>query len=117
MNYVLLTQNEQDDHIVEAMLGREREHFHRAVNIANYTAMLAALPAGTAWSTRIQTLLAEEQVAVKHEDEVYAALAAQLTDATRLANATARVLKRHTLREALQYQAPAATTVDETVLS
>lgn len=106
MKYTQLSQDEQDDYIAEAMRGRELEHFTRSVNVANYDAMLPTLQDGD-WKQRIQQMRLEEIAALAHEDEVHAALSAQLPDPVRLAAAQSRVTAKLEQQKALQLGIPA----------
>lgn len=42
IEYKYLTQDEQDDIVAQALLAREKEHFHYQLNIDNYTTILAS---------------------------------------------------------------------------
>lgn len=118
--YQQLSQDEMDTIIAENMHGREVEHFHHELNAATYAALMAAPSFQSAppeWQARITQLRTEAQAEMVKIRGLYAALSAQLSDPTRQAAAIARAGKRRKIREALQYQPPAAATVDESVLN
>ena len=88
MEYTHLTQEEMDDHIAEGIRGRQLEHFHHSVNVANYAAMLKTLPKGP-WRDRIQQLHDEGLAEMEKVEGLHDALVAQIPTA-RLADAKAR---------------------------
>jgi len=90
MKYQHITQDEMDDHIAEAMRGRELEHFYRSVNIANYEEMLKTIEPGER-RDYIEKLLGEEKEYITHEDQIHAALTKQIEDPTRLRAAQVRI--------------------------
>ena len=45
-DYVTISSDDEITHLADAFVGRELEVFHYDTNIANYSAMLAALPQG-----------------------------------------------------------------------
>ncbi len=46
MAYTVLTQDEQDDILIQFMQAQERDHFAHTINEARYTQMLKTLPDG-----------------------------------------------------------------------
>jgi len=114
MHYQQLTQQEMDTTIAENLHGREVEHFHHELNIAVYDRLLVILPIGE-WRSRVQQLRNEGQVEMDKIAGLHDSLLERLPLGKRN-NAFARASKRRKIREALQFQAPSATTVDHTVL-
>lgn len=89
MDYTHLTQEEMDDHIAEGIRGRQLEHFHHSVNVANYAEMLKVLPKGE-WRDRIQQLHDEGLVEMAKIEGLHDALVKQVPPG-RLAQAKERV--------------------------
>lgn len=76
MEYKLLTAEYQEDAVVDAMLGREMEHFHYQLNEDNYKEILKTEPEGP-YRDRIQALLASNTTEKAKVESVYAALEKQ----------------------------------------
>ena len=88
--FKVLSQDEQDDIIVEFYEAQERDLFSHELNAERYERMLAALPDGD-WRKRIEQLHTET---LKRKDEVESILAAtesQLPPADRIAASLARI--------------------------
>ncbi|MBA7557137.1 hypothetical protein ES705_49871 [subsurface metagenome] len=56
--YLVLSQDEQDDIIVSFMLGQERDKYCHELNLQRYTEMLKTLEAGE-WRDRVSKLKSE----------------------------------------------------------
>ena len=92
MDYEQLSTDYMDDHIAEAMLGREMEFFHYQVDLQNYQDMLAALPAGeTANRGELAQRIKDITVQMDIVEKVYAALKNRRRDPQAHAAAIGRV--------------------------
>ena len=92
MEYEQLSTEYQDDHIAEAMLGREMEFFHYDVDLKNYQEMLAALPEKETakrgeLAQRIKDITAQMDIV----ERVYSALKNRIRDPQAHAAAIGRV--------------------------
>jgi hypothetical protein len=95
MKYEQLSTDYMDDHIAEAMHGREMEWFHYDIDRQNFLDMIAALPPGdpqrAQFAQRVEQV--EEQMAVV--ERVYEALKRRIRNPQAHAAAVERVrLKR-----------------------
>lgn len=98
MDFEQLSTNYMDDHIAEAMLGRETEWYHYNVDLQNFTDMLAALPAeATAQRTDLERRVKETTAQMAMVDLVYKALKRRIRDPQSHVAAIERIrLKRDT---------------------
>jgi hypothetical protein len=101
MEYMQLSQQYRDDAIAEAMHGREREHFHYALDHANFTEMLKTLPDGD-YKTMIAKRLQETASRMAEVDLIHSALAAQVVDQTAHNAAVVRTTDKRDAAEAAQ---------------
>lgn len=123
--YQQLTQDEMDTTIAENLKGHEAEVFRHELNAATSAALLARISevggkisdTDATWHARTQQLHDDALVESRRTQAVHAALSAQLSNPTRKAAAMARVTKRAQIQQALQFQAPAATAIDMSVLN
>lgn len=91
LEYEQFSTDEADDAVAGALYARESEHFHHALNVSVYSAMLLDkdLPKGK-WRDRLTTLVAEARAEMQNIEGIRRALSAQLPDERREA-AFARV--------------------------
>jgi len=93
MQYEQLTQDEMDDIVAANLHARETEHFHYALNHANYTKMLAdpdfaSTPPG--WQDHVAKLLESEMAGALQVESVHKALKSHFDDPVRKAAAIER---------------------------
>jgi hypothetical protein len=80
--YVLLTEDERDDVVVEFHAAQERDLFCHRLNHERYAAMLATLKEGD-FRDRIVTLAAETDARIKEVEAIIAATLDQLPSGER----------------------------------
>jgi hypothetical protein len=90
MAYLVLSQDEQDDIIVQFLGAQERDQFCHALNQTRYEAMGPALPDGD-FKTRVQNLLETTIKAKAEVESIIAETTKQLPDQARIDAAIARV--------------------------
>jgi len=88
MDYTQLQPQYQLDTIAEAMYSREQEHYHYAVDAANFEQMLTQ-NLEPAYRTMIETRLTETRARMIEVDAIYAALKSQADAADQIAFAEA----------------------------
>lgn len=93
MAYLVLSQDEQDDMLVETLMNQERDHYSHTVNLERYTSLLAALPDG-AFKARIQNLRDETQSRLGEVNAIVEALTPQLPPPARITAAAQRLATR-----------------------
>ena len=79
MKYTQLPQTYQDDVLAEAMYGREVEHFHYKFDSINFAKLLETLPPSP-YRENVQQRYDETIACMATVDNIYAALASQITD-------------------------------------
>lgn len=90
VEYTVLSQEEQDDTIVNFYLAQERDLHALVTSIERYERMLQALPAGK-WRDRIQALLEESLERKSEVESIIAATVSQLPPPDRLEAAKQRL--------------------------
>lgn len=108
MKYEFLTEDEQDDAIAEALYEREKEHFHYALNVANFEDILASLPPeASLWTVGknnepytmyLARLIAEHQTEMAKVEKTHGALSKQLPAGARRNAAAQRVATKRAAR-------------------
>jgi DNA-directed RNA polymerase subunit F len=88
--YQVLTQDEQDDIVVEFMKAQERDLFCHQINAERYEKMLRTLPAGD-WKTRVEKLHKDTKARMAEVSSIIEGTKPQMPLATRLAAATKRL--------------------------
>lgn len=105
--YSVLSQDEQDEIIVNTVLAQERDHFSHELNIQRYSDMLAAMPpdrgnpslrdddpslsGSQRFRRRMENLLASEQAALDQVTLILDKTSAQLPPAASINAAKARL--------------------------
>lgn len=89
MEYKQLEQQYQDDVLAEALHSREREHFHYALDHANFGEMLKQLPPGD-FRAVIEKRLIETASRMAEVETIHAALSTMVKDEAAHAAAVAR---------------------------
>jgi hypothetical protein len=105
--YSVLSQDEQDEIIVNTVLAQERDHFSHELNIQRYSDMLAAMPADRGnpavrdddpsltpaqkFRRRMESLVASEQVALEQVTLILDKTSAQLPSTANINAAKARI--------------------------
>ena len=98
MNYQQLTQEYQDDHLANAMMGREFEYFHYDFDRINYENLLKTLPDG-ACKNDIAKRLADTKQAMENVSAFYEALKLQIRSQEAHAAAVDRLKAKRKLEE------------------
>lgn len=98
MNYQQLTKEYQDDHLANAMLGREMEYFHYDFDRKNFENLLRTLPDG-ACKNDVDKRLADTVKAMENVAAFYEALKLQIRSEEAHAAAVARVQAKRKLEE------------------
>lgn len=93
MAYLVLTQDEQDDMIVQTLLAQERDHFAHTLNQERYAEILKSRPADDPFAVRVQQLHDETVSRLAEVNAIVDALTPQLPDAGRIVAAVARIPK------------------------
>ena len=102
MNYLYLEQDYIDDVIAGALHGREQEHFHYALDLANFQDVLKASN-DPELRADMEARIAAITRSLDVVDKIYAALLSRITDPERHATAVARCAAKR-LAEAEQKQ-------------
>ena len=90
MTYKVLTQEEQDEIVVEFMKAQERDEFTHSLNLERFEQMLSTMPECT-WKQRIVQLKDETQVRLNEVQSILKATALQMPPADRLEKAKLRM--------------------------
>lgn len=98
MNYQQLTQEYQDDHLANAMMGREMEYFHYDFDRKNFENLLRTLPDG-ACKSDIAKRLADTKQAMQNVLAFYEALKLQIRSQESHAAAVERLKAKRKLEE------------------
>lgn len=91
--YLVLSQDEQDDMLVQTLLAQERDHCAHQLNLERFEAMLGGLPSGP-WRERIQQLRDETVVRLREVESIMEALEPQVPAGTRRTAALTRIRAR-----------------------
>lgn len=93
MNYKLLSQDEQDEILVNTLRAQERDHFCYAANVERYTNALTTLPPGPK-RDYIAALLVTETEAMDHQSHIVNHTQKQMPPQARVDAALARILAK-----------------------
>jgi Flp pilus assembly CpaF family ATPase len=91
--YVLLTEDERDDVVVEFYAAQERDLFCHRLNRNRYAAMLATLKESD-FRDRVVKLAAETDARIKEVEAIIAATLSQLPSGERLQAAADRIVAK-----------------------
>ena len=90
MDYDLISQEEQDDMLVQTLKSQQMDHFVHTLNAARYRSIIASAADG-AWKGRITGLLEETESRIGEVESIVDALLPQMPPEGRKAAARARI--------------------------
>lgn len=90
-NYVLMSNDDEDDMLVATMAANERDHRSHQLNAERYEAMLAAKTLDPEWTTYIQNLLFTERLAMNRVAAILDNTLPQLPPQARIDASAARL--------------------------
>ena len=90
MDYDLISQEDQDDMIVQTMKSQQMDHFVHTLNAARYRSIIASAADGP-WKQRITGLLEETESRIGEVESIVDALLPQMPPEERKVAAVARI--------------------------
>ena len=90
MNYDLISQEEQDNMLVQTLRSQQMDHYVHSLNAARYRSIIASAADGP-WKGRITEMLAETESRIGEVESIVAALLPQMPPEGRKVAAVARI--------------------------